>query len=1280
MPYTYAERPTLTCPACNHPFPAEVWLIVDTTERPDLLPHLQAGTLHALPCPACTHTIELDAPLLLYRPAAEPRLLFSPAQQTSAEQDQQHAVGLLSRLQESLGDDWRNEWLAEGLPGIPRPLLPTMLDGGNPQAAMEQMMAQTAEAIERLRRDNPEAYAQLEEATRQAMEAADSDPTLQLDVDTAEKQALADKLVAWIQQETLDEAETYLHQHETELLTDDAAAVMQLLVEANPDNSSVRDHQQRLARAHQVGITAMYAEIRQQRQQERIEELQQQLSPIHAAITRFIQIEDDDSAAALLQSETSLLLTTDAGDILRQFSEAAASAGDDSLSARLRTRHQLWQTAYHARAGNPLRPAPVEVQTNQPESWTDHADRQAVHADRGSQYTVITARNCAIGDNALVINNIGVLPLRWQRPAEGRPVLARTAVGRETELAELHQRLLAGQNAALVSRGTSAALRGQPAIGKTTLAAMYVDRYGNNYPGGVLWLEVGPDRRTADRVTPILQRMTTFAYAADPQATALLDNTEFAPEVVKALLHGHGALLVVIDDAWDPAALKPLQTALPDDAFVILTTRDYHVAYALENTEAAIQPLDVLTPADARQLLQKGAPGLPADLAGRVAAGLGCHAQALTLAAGALAFRKAHRYLPTAEDLLHRVAVGQGFGDLPRLDHTDRLTPVEIALKYSYDELNAPQQARFRALGVFAPEADFDGRAAAALWQLDFAPAEAFLLLLYGLGLIRETGEGGRWQMHAILRAYTLSLQTAAERVDYPERHADYYLALAQTCYNSTPRRYDQVEREFAQLQHLFPWCAANSPRRVTRLTFYLDDFMRNRGRIAQLNRWLQAAMQGAEIHGDRLGKANTLSSLGNLERRLGNVAQARGHYEAALPLYEAEQARLGKANTLISLGDLESRLGNVAQARGHYEAALPLYEAEQDPTGKMNTWISLARLETALEHLPEADRYYQQVFTLAEQIGFADHPVVQGWRQEYAGLGQTVQLPPDKPNPQHLADLLINWIKTPDWAQSEAYLQTSAAELLTDEAEAVLALLQSGNPDNRAIPQHLILLARCRSQGIAAGYQELRSVLAEGEPATQNPTALALAALLQVNSMESFQAVLAQHPVLLQLPTLTELAGMFAAAHQAGQPDAAQHLLARLAILLEQYNHTHAEQVDPAEQAQFVALHQALLPLAETLEADLAAQLRQSLGWALNTLGNTYSEQGNHAAAITAYSQAIGYTPENAMFYRNRAGEYLELKQWAQAETDIDQAAALEPDAPRLSNLRQALAQQSAE
>ncbi|HFD39924.1 MAG TPA: hypothetical protein ENJ31_08805, partial [Anaerolineae bacterium] len=127
MAISFAETVQAPCPQCGQAVDLEVWLIVDAAERPDLLARIRDGTLHDAPCPHCGHQTQVDAPLLLYRPEAEPPLLFSPAQQTTAEQDREQAAALVDRLRQSLGDAWRDEWLAEGLPGVPRPLLPLAL-------------------------------------------------------------------------------------------------------------------------------------------------------------------------------------------------------------------------------------------------------------------------------------------------------------------------------------------------------------------------------------------------------------------------------------------------------------------------------------------------------------------------------------------------------------------------------------------------------------------------------------------------------------------------------------------------------------------------------------------------------------------------------------------------------------------------------------------------------------------------------------------------------------------------------------------------------------------------------------------------------------------------------------------------------------------------------------------------------------------------------------------------------------------------------------------------
>ncbi|KPL83065.1 hypothetical protein SE15_07185, partial [Thermanaerothrix daxensis] len=160
----------MNCPKCEQPFRAEIWLIVDAAERPDLLERAKNGVLHEIACPRCGPLGQVDVPLLLYfshppLPGGEGvgvRLLFSPARQTTAEQDREQARGLLEHLQASLGAAWQEDWL-ENIPIVPRPLLPVALSEG--LEAVERKMAEALAA-----QLPPELRQALEELARSGVE------------------------------------------------------------------------------------------------------------------------------------------------------------------------------------------------------------------------------------------------------------------------------------------------------------------------------------------------------------------------------------------------------------------------------------------------------------------------------------------------------------------------------------------------------------------------------------------------------------------------------------------------------------------------------------------------------------------------------------------------------------------------------------------------------------------------------------------------------------------------------------------------------------------------------------------------------------------------------------------------------------------------------------------------------------------------------------------------------------------------------------------------------
>lgn len=245
MPYSQAQTVQLNCQQCQKPFPFEVWLIVDTKEKPELLERIERGELHDAICPHCGLVGMVDTPLLLYRPGEKEPLLFAPARETNEEQDQQQAQGLLSELAVELGDDWQDEWL-EQLQVVPQEMLPLALAGPEEQElALQRLVEQRQHQLEELKKVDPEGYRSLMESAKRAEE------TLAI-------------LQVFVQLPTPVAAQTMVESH-PELLEEEAAKLLQNMIEGaqrEGDKSTAAlllNRQSLLQRCHQVGVAQAFA-------------------------------------------------------------------------------------------------------------------------------------------------------------------------------------------------------------------------------------------------------------------------------------------------------------------------------------------------------------------------------------------------------------------------------------------------------------------------------------------------------------------------------------------------------------------------------------------------------------------------------------------------------------------------------------------------------------------------------------------------------------------------------------------------------------------------------------------------------------------------------------------------------------------------------------------------------------------------------------------------------------------------------------------------------------
>jgi CHAT domain-containing protein len=268
MPISHAQPITLTCPACGTSHTADIWLIVAPDERPDLVEQIRNGTLHTATCPQCGQTHTPDAPLLIFRPTAASPILFSPAQQTTSEQDQQHAAALIGILRQHLGAAWNDAWLAQGPVVVPRPMLLVALTD-DPAAALQELAVQMQQTLDELRQRDPEAFAMLEAAARQAMAAllaADQTPDeAPASAATTDASALIQALDAFLNARTWTDSYREVQAH-PELLSDEALALLEQRIAAACTVGNSRavaffeEHLSLLRRCREVGAAAAFAE------------------------------------------------------------------------------------------------------------------------------------------------------------------------------------------------------------------------------------------------------------------------------------------------------------------------------------------------------------------------------------------------------------------------------------------------------------------------------------------------------------------------------------------------------------------------------------------------------------------------------------------------------------------------------------------------------------------------------------------------------------------------------------------------------------------------------------------------------------------------------------------------------------------------------------------------------------------------------------------------------------------------------------------------------------
>jgi hypothetical protein len=253
----------------------------------------------------------------------------------------------------------------------------------------------------------------------------------------------------------------------------------------------------------------------------------------------------------------------------------------------------------------------------------------------------------------------------------------------------------------------TAALRGAGGYGKTTLARAlcHNEAIQEAFDDGILWVTLGENPgNLIGRVQDLIQTLDE----TQPKFTGI----DVAVTRLVELLADRD-ILIVIDDVWDGAHLKPFMQGGPRCARLI-TTRILDTLPA----NAKDAQVDAMQPDEATELVRNGLPPGNENELCKLAARLGEWPLLLTLANGQLRDRVQHANQPLFDALayVNRALDKHGLKAFDSRVPSERNQAVAKTLSVSFDLLNERELARFRELAVFPEDVEIPLATLQRLW------------------------------------------------------------------------------------------------------------------------------------------------------------------------------------------------------------------------------------------------------------------------------------------------------------------------------------------------------------------------------------------------------------------------------------------------------------------------------------------------------------------------------------------------------------------------------------
>ncbi|WP_420036564.1 ATP-binding protein [Streptomyces sp. cg28] len=526
------------------------------------------------------------------------------------------------------------------------------------------------------------------------------------------------------------------------------------------------------------------------------------------------------------------------------------------------------------------------------------------------------------------------------------------------------------------------AVDGMAGVGKTALVIHAAHLLADEYPDGQLFVDLCAHTSGREPAAPT-EVLAQLLIASGISPKDLPENLMARSALWRDRLAGRRSL-IVLDNAADRAQVEPLIPGAGRNGVLITSRR------RLMGLEGASHlSLDMLSSEKATLLFGRLSRRAITEADGSSIAELVRSCGNLPLAIALLASRLAHH--PTWEASSFAQEFSSAKDHLGELEAGD--LRVTAAFDLSYRNLSHDRKLLFRLIGVH-PGPDIDIHALAAMSLVPVTKVRRDLEALYVDHLIDEVSPH-RFSMHDLLREYTYAMHDQEPGVELNMamvRLLDHYRDKAEAAEKrlahwtrpGVPDDDGSRVQNFSGRESALSWLRNERANLIACIGLAVRQGMPHIGRmtatLATLLRldgpWEQAvdlhnqAAASAQSEGDRLGAANALMDLGDIQLISGDQAASIDSYTTAMGDYRKLHNPLGEANSINSLGHARKATGEPAVAAALHAEALSSYRNLGDYLGEANALHDLGRVRQVTGEYVSAWGLQEEALALYRALG----------------------------------------------------------------------------------------------------------------------------------------------------------------------------------------------------------------------------------------------------------------------------------------------------------------------